>query len=314
MTVSVVVPARNDRAHLARLHPVLVEGFRAQGLAAEVVVVATDCRDGSEDWCRDAGVRCVASSEALRPSVARNAGVEASSGQWLAFLDADVVPLPAWFERLARLIDARDENVAAGWPVIVPPGAHWLAVAWERVRMAAGRMPRYINSGNLIVSRTLFDRISGFDPARVSGEDVDFCDRARAAGGTLLFDADLAAYHYGEPPDLRSFFRRQLFHSEALSMVVRHLLSPLNLAVGLIIVATLFSVVAAISTIAAAGTIGFAWLVLGPAVLAIMAFAKAYSGWQRSVSTGLFARMVIASAVMLVARVVGAFWRQRSWR
>jgi glycosyltransferase involved in cell wall biosynthesis len=312
--LSVVIPARNDRAHVSRLVPTLVEGFGRHSIAGEIIVVVNGGDDGTQAACEKYGATCLVHDESLTPALARNIGAAEASGEWLGLLDADVEPLDSWFAAVRRFIDANDENVAAGWEVLVPPNSGWLPIAWQHVRMAAARTQRYINTGNLIIAKPLFDRAGGFDAVRVAGEDAEFGDRIVAAGGRHVFDAELAAIHHGEPRGVRDFFRRQLFHSEPLRDVLRAANAPLNLAIIVILATTIAGLIGAPWLWRDATPWAAALLLLGPMLFLAVAILKAAAGWRSSIALPQFPRMVAVCAVMLAARTVGTVWQLRSWR
>lgn len=312
--VSVVIPSHNDREQLTRLLPVLVAGFGRYDIASEIIVVANGGEDGSVGVCERHGAICLFHHEALTPADARNRGAARAVGTWLAFLDADVEPLDSWFAAVRRLVNSSEDNVAAGWEVMVPPGAGWLPIAWQHVRMAAARTQRYINTGNLVMATALFRRAGGFDAAKVAGEDADFGDRIIAVGGRHVFDAQLAAWHHGEPKGVRDFFRRQLFHSESLAELLSAPGAPLNVAILATLGALLVSFVGAPWMWSRAAGVAITMLLIGPLVLTAMATAKAAAGWRSTIALSEFPRMVAACIVMLSARTVGTLWRLRTWR
>ena len=73
--------------------------------------------------------------------------------------------------------------------------------AWEIYDMVKGiPQERYIARGyaataNLAVSRRLFYRLGGFDAARFSGGDADFCRRAAAAGHPVVLAKEARVEH-----------------------------------------------------------------------------------------------------------------------
>ena len=313
--VSVIIPAHNDAVHLERVLPLLNNGLREIG-PAEIVVVANGCTDDTVARCRAHGVVCL-ERPTLTPGAARNEGVRIARGRWLAFLDADVAPSPAWFATVAGLArpDSRVADRIVGWPVLAPEESGWVARAWQEVRFSAERTPSTLDCGNLLVTRAFFDELGGFDAGRVAGEDVDFCERAVAAGVTLGFDSRLAVHHYGEPRGLREFFRRELFHADPITLVVRN--SPyaaLDATLVIVLLAWTGSLAGLLWALVRPGWIPLAFVLLGPAALALGGVSKAAVRWRTSGSWRRFAQMAFLCQLMILARLIGLFVRPRTWR
>lgn len=99
-TVSVVIPTYNAAAYLSEA----IESVLAQTYpAAEVIVID----DGSEDEAPKlaaayAGRITYVRQERGGPSSARNAGILAARGEWVAFLDADDIWMPNFLKELLR--------------------------------------------------------------------------------------------------------------------------------------------------------------------------------------------------------------------
>lgn len=64
----------------------------------------------------------------------------------------------------------------------------------------------------MIVTRRFFDELGGFDELLETGEDYDFCARARLAGGSIVLDPQLVVTHEGYPRTLAAFIRREAWH------------------------------------------------------------------------------------------------------
>jgi peptidoglycan biosynthesis protein MviN/MurJ (putative lipid II flippase) len=103
--VSVVVPVFNE----AQALPALLEALRAQhALPAEVLIADNGSSDGSaavvRRWWAEhgwAGARLEVLELAPGfPGAGRNAGVEASTQPWIAFLDCGTLPEPGWLATL----------------------------------------------------------------------------------------------------------------------------------------------------------------------------------------------------------------------
>lgn len=84
-----------------------------QGVTVEVVVVDDRSQDFTVDVVKkleDERIRLVALPENRGPGGARNAGLEAASGRWIAILDADDAVHP---ERMARMIGRAERSDAS---------------------------------------------------------------------------------------------------------------------------------------------------------------------------------------------------------
>ena len=101
--VSVIIPVFNNRLTIQRA----VESVLKQNLGdLEIVVVDDGSTDGGfqyvvERFGRDSRLNCIGPRVNGGPSVARNAGIEASRGAWIALLDGDDAWRP---ERLTHLL------------------------------------------------------------------------------------------------------------------------------------------------------------------------------------------------------------------
>ena len=93
-TVSIIIPAHNDRDYLEGLFTSIERYLQ---LPFEAVVVDNGSQPklqtqiGSRPW-----LRWVEADERLYPGVARNLGLAESTGEVIAFLDADVLITEEW--------------------------------------------------------------------------------------------------------------------------------------------------------------------------------------------------------------------------
>jgi heptosyltransferase-2 len=129
--VSVVILTANRLSLLKEC----IASVRTGGLQPhEIVVVENGSSDGTADWLASAGVTVVPRDGSGSFAAARNAGVAAASGDWVAFLDDDCLADEHWLERL--LAAARANGwVACGGAVlpadevtadpVMPPEVLW---------------------------------------------------------------------------------------------------------------------------------------------------------------------------------------------
>jgi len=179
----------------------------------EVIVVDNGSTDGSPAFVRERYPRArVISEPAPGASAARNAGVEAASGDLLAFCDSDDVWLPWKLERQLGLlaeIKARDgayPGVATCRAQLVPDSrmrgamGDWsrrppLAAATVTELSFEGLLHRnsFYPSGSLMPAG-VFRLVGGFDPGSDGAEDLDLWVRVAAFRPVLRQEQVLFLY------------------------------------------------------------------------------------------------------------------------
>jgi glycosyltransferase involved in cell wall biosynthesis len=162
--ISAIIPVYNGEATVARaIDSALTQRFDG---TLEVVAVNDGSTDSTGAVLNGYGSRIKVITQTNRgPARARNVGVAASSGEYLAFLDADDYWLPGF---LARLSDALEDSPhavlafsrvntvdgagrhLAGGPLDRPPGMN---------DMLQGH---WVPSDAVIIRRSAFDRCGGF--------------------------------------------------------------------------------------------------------------------------------------------------------
>jgi GT2 family glycosyltransferase len=122
---------------------------------------------------------------------ARNAGVEASAGEWLLFIDADCTPDPDLIAAYFATPPGAGCGIVAG-AIEGDPGQNAFLARWARWRLILDqghglRHPfrPFASTANLLVRRSAFDQAGGFAEGILSGGDADFCWRVQAMGWTL---------------------------------------------------------------------------------------------------------------------------------
>lgn len=208
--LSVIVPAHRAGATLPSVLAAL-RGGEPPGVPWEVIVVD----DGSGGAEADATAR-LALAQAARPLTlppppggpgrARNAGAEAAVGEWLLFVDADVVVHPDAVRRLWQTIQTHPEFGAvfgaydgrvAGQRVV----SRYRNLLHRRVHLQGAGEAETFWAGLGAVRRDHFLAVGGFDTrryARPQVEDIDLGYRLRDAGVRMLLEPEIAGTHLKE--------------------------------------------------------------------------------------------------------------------
>jgi glycosyltransferase involved in cell wall biosynthesis len=176
--VSVIVPVYNgDRFLAAALESILSQDYHP----FEVIVVDDGSTDGTAGIARSfGGVRYIhQSNHGL--AAARNAGMAAALGEFIAFLDADDVMLPKKLSvEVGYLLDHPEVGcVLSRQQTCLEAGTS--PPAWLRRDPIFGDMGGVV-SGSMTVRRSALRRAGVFDPSYRIAVGMEFFGRLRDAG------------------------------------------------------------------------------------------------------------------------------------
>ncbi len=144
-------------------------------------------------------------------SAARNSGVAASSGDYLAFLDADDWWEPTYLERMAQLIeDYPEAGLYASNYVYYKPGKTHVAVNnietgyfnYPKAYYEGGAMP--IWTGAAMIPRNVFEEMGGFPLGIKLGEDFLLWAKIAMKYKVAFLNEPLAWYNNDVPATLRA--------------------------------------------------------------------------------------------------------------
>jgi glycosyltransferase involved in cell wall biosynthesis len=208
---SVVVPTYN---RLGRLRQVItaLEQQAYPPDAYEVVVISDGSTDGT-----DAYLEAIRSTIRLRwfpqanrgPAAARNVGIHKADGEFIVFIDDDVVPEPQLLGEHARSHHEAGREVVVVGPLLTPEGfemSPW--VRWEQEMLMKqyrallrGDWPasaRQFYTGNASLRRSHILAAGGFDEGLRRAEDVELAYRLANKGLDFVFNMQAVGMHFAE--------------------------------------------------------------------------------------------------------------------
>ncbi len=199
--VSVIIPARDAATTIGEQLAALAR----QDYTGDYEVVVTD--NGSRDRTADIArswteqvpqLRIVSVARGQGAAFARNVGVAAASGDFLAFSDSDDLVTEGW---LSALVGAAVDADMVGGPVELDALNDPVVQAWfgwrpfdDHLPATLGFLPGVIGC-NCGVWRTAFEQVGGWNERYTPREDAELSWRAQLAGYRVAF-APGALVHY----------------------------------------------------------------------------------------------------------------------
>lgn len=191
--ISCVVPVFNGECFLDEtLQSILAQTYRP----IELIVADDGSTDGTLAILSGYGDRIrVVTQETAGPAAARNLGLRAARGEFVAFLDADDLWSP---EKLARQMEcfvARPELQAC----VTHVQMMWSEGMREEAEQyqghpRTGSVPGYATT-TLLARRSVFDLVGELDPTLWFSDAVDWFLRARELGVVLEVVPEVLVFH-----------------------------------------------------------------------------------------------------------------------
>jgi cellulose synthase/poly-beta-1,6-N-acetylglucosamine synthase-like glycosyltransferase len=208
----VIVPVRNGASTIAGcLDAILATDYPED--RREILVVDNGSTDGTAPLIQARPVRYLREPN---PGVsnARNRGIAESTGEILAFVDADCLVDPQWLTELVRPFEDPAVGAVAGdlqhFPATTPAERQAARLLGNWQRFAFNSDPAYPITANAAYRREVIERIGTFDPHMTRAQDVELGLRFKERSDLRLAYAERATARHRNRTTQRGFFRQQL--------------------------------------------------------------------------------------------------------
>jgi GT2 family glycosyltransferase len=170
----------------------------------EVILVDNHSTDGSVAELRqEFGVLKTIELEENRGfAAANNAGAKVAEGDWLILMNSDAELLADTMPVIDDLLRRHPQLDVLGGQLLNPDGSSQTSVLsnFHRVRREQQELVEVsgIVGAFMVVRRALWQKLNGMDEGVFFyGEDLDFCERAIAAGAVLRYSPRFSVVHHG---------------------------------------------------------------------------------------------------------------------
>ena len=220
-----IVTLTHNKLEVTRLClPTLLK--TAEGVTWELIVVDNGSSDGTPEWLKEfkeeahakgISVTILQNETNIGCSTARNQGINAASGEFIAFIDNDVALRSAnWLQHFIQLFSQMPDAGVIGPRIVYPFPPYNIQCAGVgisrngrvlfRGRGESREAAEFTNreavqaliSACFIVRADLLSQYGGFDEAfnPVEFEDFDLCYRLREQGMLAIYEPAIEMYHF----------------------------------------------------------------------------------------------------------------------
>jgi len=219
ITISVIIPTRNNADMLqGAIKSLLTQTLPPQNY--EIIIVDNGSTDNTPDVvlkvAKENTLPRIVYVQQPRPglSLARDTGVNAAIGQWVAYIDDDALAAPDWLEAILETYQLHPDAVAVGGKVMGKwegPIPTWFDSTCERAVSVVDwgpdikplRFPEWVCGTNYSVKRELVLELGGHDPnlgrrdkLRLGGEEVELQQRIEKAGLLVMYNPNAFVHHH----------------------------------------------------------------------------------------------------------------------
>jgi len=204
--ISVIIPTWNRASTLEKA----IRSAFEQTLAPLEVLV---CDDGTTDKSReivdsinDSRVQWIEGEHSGKPAIPRNSGIQASRGEWLAFLDSDDEWLPEKLEKQFALVnkmgcDAACSNAIRYVPLQGHLGAYYKHNIGEILSFTELIHNNYVICSSVLIKTDIVDMCKGFPENKTLIALEDYALWLRTATFTNFAYVDEPQLIYSDKPE-----------------------------------------------------------------------------------------------------------------
>jgi len=206
--VSFIVPTLNEEKYL----PLCLEAIKKQKISNgefEIIVIDNGSTDNTIEIAKKYGAK-IFKAPGKTVAALRNIGAAEANGAYLAYVDADCIISDNWIENaLEHFVNPK--VAAVGSPTkIQNKDSTWIQRHWflQRKDKPTVRHVTWLPTENLIVRKSAFENVKGFNENLITCEDADLCYRLNK-NYLIISDPAVESIHLGEARDLKHFYRKE---------------------------------------------------------------------------------------------------------
>ena len=206
--ISVVIPTKNS----GRTLDACLQSLKPEkSVIAEVIVVDNFSSDETQQIAESHG--CCLIVAGPERSAQRNLGLRASTGQYVIFLDSDMVIEP---NVLSLILECFEKNQSVG-AISIPEHSfgrnHWARI--KRFERDLSKDDNSVSAARAFKTQELIE-LGGWNESLLGPEDWELTDRYEARGGTVS-SINGYIWHDEGSPKLRDLYRKKYYYGPGIA-------------------------------------------------------------------------------------------------
>ncbi|PCJ34019.1 MAG: glycosyl transferase family A [Moraxellaceae bacterium] len=216
MLISFIIPHKGREELLAlTVKSILEQDYPHSEMEVVIVTQNKTLTDPAISSTPSLSIKHVFRPENETISTLRNIGTTHASGQYFAFLDADIELSPNWVQSMTSELQSDSSRVL----VSAVQRCTEDAPALEKIRTALSNAAidcnvRFLPGRNLLLDKSTFTSAGGFPEHLVTCEDYYFTDKVHALGH-LYYSSKANYIHLGEDKLYNEMFHKEIWRGQS---------------------------------------------------------------------------------------------------
>ncbi len=181
--LSIIIPTKNEENYL----PLLLESIKHQNSPdLEIIVADAYSKDGTRSIAKNYGCKIV---DGGLPAKARNNGAKYSQGEFLAFIDSDVILPNGFLEKALKEFNDKNLDIATTLQYPIPTNKKLKDLKHKIIYSVVNNWMKIMENTKkpciqacMFVKKDIHEKIGGFDETLVFGEYEEYGKRAKKIG------------------------------------------------------------------------------------------------------------------------------------
>lgn len=210
MRVSIVIPTFNSKKTIGKCleH---IRGMEYRSDLIEIIIVDNGSTDRTCHIVKEYGIYPIIDDTASISRL-RNIGAIQATGDVLGFIDSDCLVPKGWLRDAIKILNNDRSIGILGGHYLPTLDGTWVERTWCKLKSGIDGEVNFISAGDMLIWKTLFNRIGGFDETLVTGEDYEICQRIKMNGKKIWSSSNLDVVHLGNVKTLREVLKKERWY------------------------------------------------------------------------------------------------------